>query len=110
MLSSEDKQNLYKFIAACIGDDHSIKQYQPLFNDHTIAVVEEMVNENIKCNARMKELLKGLIGGAAHLTKGWLKKLLKTAKKELAEIQLNGLGCLVIVKSRWKSAIMVSTI
>ena len=108
MLTNEEKQYLYKFISACIGEDLTIKQYVPLFNDNTVEVVEQMVNENIKCNARMKDLLTGLIGGAAYFTKGWLKRLLKTAKKELSDMQLNGMGCIAFVKSRWKSAILLS--
>ena len=110
MLSSEEKEYLYQIISAIIGEDFSIKSYVLYFNDETVVVVEKMAEENFKCNANMKELIKGLLGGSAHLTKGWLKKLLKSAKKKISKEELKGYGCLARTKAVWKTAIIGSTI
>lgn len=110
MLTSAEKDYLYEVISAVIGEDNSIKVYKASFNESTISVVEEMVEANFQCNANMKELIKGLLGGSARLSKGWLKKLLKGTKKKLSKTQLKGYGCLASVKSRWKTAIISSTI
>ncbi len=110
MLSNEEKDYLYDIISAVIGEDHSIKVYKIGFNETTIDVVEKMVEQNFQCNSNMKELIKGLLGGASILSKGWLKKMLKVGKKEVSKTELKGYGCLVSVKSKWKSAIINSTI
>lgn len=110
MLTSAEKDYLYDFISAVIGEDHSIKAYKTSFNESTILVVEEMVEANFLCNANMKELITGLLGGSAHLSKGWLKKLIKGTKKKVSKSQLKGYGCLASVKSRWKTAIISSAI
>lgn len=110
MLTSAEKDYLYEVISAIIGEGSSIKAYKTSFNESTISVVEEMVEANFQCNANMKELIKGILGGSAHLTKGWLKTLIKGTKKKLSKSQLKGYGCLASVKSRWKTAIISSTI
>lgn len=110
MLNPEEKQYLYDIISAVIGEDHSIKVYQPGFNERTIEIVEDMVEQNFQCNANMKELIKGLLGGAGRLSKGWLKKLIKGAKKRVSKSELKGYSCLASVKSKWKSAIIISAI
>lgn len=110
MLTSAEKDYLYDIISAVIGEDHSIKAYKTGFSESTISVVEEMVEANFQCNASMKELIKGLMGGSARLSKGWLKKLLKGAKKKLSKSELKGYGCLASVKARWKTAIISSAI
>ena len=110
MLSSEEKEYLYQIIAAIVGEDASIKSYTLYFNDQTVVAVEQMAEENFKCNANMKELIKGLLGGAANLSRGWLHRLLKNTKKKLSKSELNGYGCLVQSKATWKSTIIATTI
>lgn len=110
MLNSAEKDYLYDIISAVLGEDRSIKAYKTSFNETTISVVEKMVETNFQCNANLKELIKGLLGGTAQISKGWLKKLLKTTKKKVSKSELKGYGCLVSVKSRWKSAIINSAI
>lgn len=109
MLTSTEKDFLYEIISAVIGEDSSIKAYKIGFNESTISIVEDMVEANFQCNANMKELIKGLLGGASHLSKGWLKKLIKGTKKSISKNQLKGYGCLASVKARWKTAIISST-
>lgn len=110
MLSADEQDKLYMLITSIIGEDQTIKNHKPIFNEATIEVVEDMVEANIQCNTNMRQLITELVGGASNMTKGWLKKLLKTTKKSLSRIQLHGYGCLAATKARWKSAILVSTI
>lgn len=110
MLTSSEKDYLYQIIAGLIGEDTSIKAYRSQFNENTISVVEEMVAANSQCNASMKDLVTDLLGAGATLSKGWLKKALKTSKKKISKSTFRGYGCLVSVKSRWKTAIVSSAI
>ncbi len=110
MLSVSEKEYLYEIISAVIGEDSTIKKCRYSFNDSTVEVVEKMIDANSKCNAAMKELLLDLMLAGSFATKGWLKKVLKKARKKLKKEELRGYGCLASVKSRWKTAIITSTI
>lgn len=110
MLTHNEKERLYEIIAAVIGDDPAIKSYRNGFNENTVSVVEDMIVANRNCNANMRELLKDLLGASAMFSKGWLKKFLKMSKKKISKTELRGYGCLVSVKSRWKTAIINSAI
>ena len=110
MLSTSEKNYLYDVIAALIGDDHSVKAYRGNFNENTISVVEDMIAANAQCNANMKELVSELVGAGAKFSKGWLKVVLKRSKKKISKSTFRGYGCLVSVKSRWKTAIVNTAI
>ncbi len=110
MLSTSEKNYLYEVISALIGEDHSIKAYRGSFNESTVSVVEDMVAANSQCNANMKELVTELLGAGARLSKGWLKKALKSSKKRISKSTFRGYGCLASVKSRWKTAIVNTAI
>lgn len=110
MLSADEQDQLYVLITSIIGEDQTIKSHKPIFNETTVDVVEEMVEASIQCNTNMRKLITELVGGASVLTRGWLKRLLKTTKNSLSRIELNGYGCLAATKARWKSAILISTI
>jgi hypothetical protein len=110
MLQNHEKDRLYTIITAVLGEDNSIKAYKNGFNSHTVEIVEEMINANTKCNANLKRLLSDLLGISGAFVKGWLRKTLSTAKRNLTLTDLNGYGCLVSVKSRWKTAIINSTL
>lgn len=110
MLTSSQQDYLYQIIVASIGEDSSIKAVKGEFNEETIAVVESMIAENNKCNTAMKELFKELLGTAGSLSRGWLKKVVKTSKKAISKTEIKGYGCMVAVKSRWKTPIINTTI
>jgi len=110
MLSCNQKDYLYQIIAASIGEDPSIKSYKARFNDETVSVVEKMIAGNNKCNTAMKELFKELVGASAMMSKGWLKKILKSSEKVISKSEIKGYGCMVVSKSKWKSAIITTTI
>lgn len=110
MLSRSEKDYLYQIIVAVIGEDISIKTYKSGFNEQTVTVVEKMIAGNHQCNLAMKELFKDLLGASTLMTRGWLKKVLKASKKVISTTELKGYGCLVVSKSKWKSAIIISTI
>ena len=110
MLKTNEKDRLYDLITAMIGEDSSIKAYKSGFNEKTVAVVEDMIDAGMKCNANMKKLISDLLGASGTLTKGWLKKALGMAKQNLDISELKGYGCLVSVKARWKTEIIYSTI
>jgi hypothetical protein len=69
-----------------------------------------MLVENARCNHAMKELLVGLFNGATVVTKGWLRRALRTGSKVLKqeEIRLRGYACLVTTKANWRNAILAT--
>jgi hypothetical protein len=110
MLSSSQKDYLYQIIVAAIGEDISIKSYKSKFNEETVSVVEKMIAGNRQCNTAMKELFKDLVGASSMMTRGWLKKVLKASKKVISKTEMKGYGCMVVSKSKWKSAIIITAI
>lgn len=110
MLTTAEKENLYDLLVAIIGEDNTIKVYKHSFNETTVAIVEDMLAADSKCNANMRKLILDLSKGSGLVAKGWLKKVLKLNHKMLKKLDLKGYGCQVSVKSRWKTAIINSAI
>jgi hypothetical protein len=110
MLTHEEKQALYAVIAHAIGDDLHIRSYAHLFNERTIDVVEEMLSASATCNEDMRTLVAELIGAATVATKGWLRKVIKGTKRAILASDVRGYGCAMSVKSRWRTAIVTSTV
>ncbi len=111
MLTTNEQNTLYKLIVAFIGEDQGIKNYKSGFNERTILVVEDMIKANINCNLAMKNLLSGLVSAGKLTTRGWLKKALASIGYGLKSSgPLKGAGCLVVTKSKWKMAIISSSI
>lgn len=110
MLTINEKEYLYEIIASIIGDDITIKSYSHSFNEMTVDVVEKMISAEAKCNKTIKRLLTDLATAGGFVAKGWLKKALKMQKKLTKKSEFKGYGCLVSVKSRWKSQIISSAI
>lgn len=110
MLTLNEKEHLYEIITSVIGYDSSIRAYKNSFTENTVDVVEKMIEADIKCNASMKELLSDLLFVGRAGAKGWLRRILKNQIKYLKKNDIKGAGCLVSVKSRWKKAIIMSTI
>lgn len=109
MLSVEDKNDLYTVIVAIVGEDRSLLAYKPGFNSNTVEVVEDLISEAIKCNSNLRELVTDLLGGTRILVKGWLRRSLNESAKRVRKMNLRGQGCMVSIKSRWKSVIILST-
>lgn len=112
MLSAEEKNDLYLVYASALGEDPQIKAIKSQFNEETVQVVEQAVSEVAKCNANMTKLLADLIRGSTLFAKGWLKKGLKKISKALkdGDIKLNGYGCMVATKAKWREAVIISTL
>jgi len=110
MLSNREKERLYRVIVSVIGEDASIKNVTKSFNMKTVASVETMVATSNQCNENMESLVSGLLTPAAFRGTGWLLKILKLANVVIPKRNLKGLGCTVMVKARWKSYILASTI
>lgn len=110
MLSHREKECLYEIIIAVIGDDQTIKAYKGGFNEKTVLIVEEMIEANTECNKNMEKLVESLLGTSTLFTRGWLRRLLKATTRKISKTEFEGYGCLASVKSRWKAAIISSTI
>lgn len=110
MLTSTEQDNLLDIIVYVTGNDTSISSYKRNFNSHTALVVEEMLEESTKCNSSMRDFVSDLLGAGQLMTRGWLRTALRTGKKLVRSRELRGYLCLMGVKSKWKSAIIHSTI
>lgn len=107
-LTEQEKDQLYSIISAFIGEDIAILAARSRFTEQTVAVVEDMVTTNMNCNESMKSLVSEILSGGRVLATGWLKRALGAASKAVKNSTLNGYGCLVTTKSRWKTEILVS--
>ena len=84
MLTANEKDYLLDMIFAVIGEDQAVRNYKSGFNEETITVVEQMIEANTSCNENMRKLAKDLLGGSGTLARGWLKKVLKSAKRKVS--------------------------
>jgi len=110
VLTTREQDYLYQIIAAAIGDDITIKRAKVYFNEESVIIAEQMIESNKQCNVAIKELFKGLLGGGAALSRGWLRKVLKRSKKIISRSNIKGYACMATSKSKWKSAILLTTI
>lgn len=112
MLTRMEQDDLYTVIASVFGEDASIKAVKYQFNEQTVEVVEEAIAAKANCDGAMKSLLVGLLGASTMLTKGWLRKVVSKFAKGIRSdnVKLNGYGCLVGSKAKWKTPIITSTI
>lgn len=112
MLSVEEQADLYRVYASALGEDAQVKAVESRFNEDTLDAVEAAVSAAAQCNANMAKLLGNLLGGGSVFAKGWLKKGLKRIGKRLRDdqVKLNGYGCMVATKAKWREAIIMSTI
>jgi hypothetical protein len=110
MLTAQEQADLYEVISAALGPDTSIKSVQNIFNEQTLAIAEEAVVAAANCNANMKKLVFGLLGGTSILAKGWLRKILKKFSKELkaGDVKFRGYACQVVTANNFKTAIVGS--
>ncbi|WP_148861867.1 hypothetical protein [Marinobacter fonticola] len=110
MLSTE-KDNLLTVIEILFDGEHS--QFAALkdqFTEETAELVEQAMEELIKCNERMKSLVTGLVGGAKVFARGWLRQNLDKVSRALEDrrLQFDGMACRVQVAANFKRAIYMS--
>ena len=63
-LSNSEKEDLLNIIEVLFGHDSEIARLKDSFNVRTIEAVEEALETLVRCNANMRSLVVGLIGGA----------------------------------------------
>ena len=109
-LSEQEKDQLYDVIVNFMGESEVIATAKPRFNEKTVAVVEDMITQNIKCNDSIKQLVGDMLSGGRVLATGWLRRSLGAASKAAKKSSFNGLACRVTTKANWQSAIMISAL
>ncbi|SOB77086.1 hypothetical protein SAMN04488490_2848 [Marinobacter sp. LV10R510-11A] len=94
MLSRTEKEDLLAVIDI-LFDDNQLRRLKSNFNEDTAYIVEQAIEELIKCNASMKELVTGLVAGASILTGGWLRQSLDKIAQALRDkqLQFDGMAC-----------------
>lgn len=110
-LSNSEKEDLLIIIEVLFGHDSEIARLKDSFNVRTIEAVEEALETLVRCNANMRSLVVGLIGGAGLFVRGWLRQILSKLRSELESkrIKFDGLACKVVMAYNWRSAIIIST-
>src|SRR5690554_2526348 len=110
-LSNTEKDDLLKVVEVLFGHDPGIERLKDSFNTRTVETVEDALEALVRCNANMRSLVVGLIGGTGLLVRGWLREILSKLRKELESnrIKFDGLACKVVSAYNWKSAIVIST-
>lgn len=109
-LTQKEKNGLYTIIVNVIGEDASIAQRKPYFNEQTIHIVQDMIEGNKDCNKIMKELVTNLLTVGRLPAKKWLRKALGRINDLIkASDDFKGFGCKVSVKAKWKNPIIMTT-
>ena len=106
ILSDQEKDALYRVIAITIGDVPRIKAVKHRFDSVTVDVVEEMVHAAMECNAQVRTIFVEIAATGGVLTKGWLKRTLKTSSYILEKTQLRGFACQSNIRSAWGNLIL----
>lgn len=94
MLTRQEKDDLMTVINI-LFDDNQLRGLKHNFNERTAEVVEQAMEELVKCNANMKELVTGLTMGISVFTRGWFKQSLDKIAQALRDrqLQFDGMGC-----------------
>lgn len=94
MLTMQEKNDLMTVINI-LFKDNQLQALKHDFNDRTVEVVEKAMEELVKCNARMKELVTGLTLGISIFTRGWLKRSLDKVAQGLRDrrLKFDGMAC-----------------
>ena len=94
MLARQEKDDLMTIINI-LFDDNQLRSVKHNFNERTAEVVEQAMEELVKCNASMKELVTGLTTGISVFTRGWLKQSLDRIARALRDrqLQFDGMAC-----------------
>ena len=110
-LSDSEKEDLLKIIEVLFGHDSEISRLKDSFSVRTVEAVEEALETLVRCNANMRSLVLGLVGGASLFVRGWLRQILSKLRSELESKRINfdGLACRVVMAYNWRSAIIIST-
>ncbi len=111
ILTTSEKDQLMDILRVIFRGQHSrFESVKHGFNNRTVNLVEEALNELIECNQGMKDLVTSLTGGASKIAKGWLKRVLRSFSQRLKDnrIQLDGLGCQVTTARNYGTAIYLS--
>lgn len=112
MLTPQEKNDLYEILIHTFGNDPKLKSNKEYFNEQTLQVAEQAINEDMKCNTLMRELVSNLASGSSFFAKGWLRKVLRKVASGLKdeEVGIRGYACMVGTKSRWLPVIIATTI
>lgn len=90
----------------------ALVSYSRGYNQETMALTEDLLDELRECNGRVQALLISLAGAAALATKGWLRKVLEKLAEELGRsgYTLKFSGCRNHVASYWVREIQMSAV
>ena len=80
------------------------------FTDETVELTEKALEELATYNESLKGLVTDLVGGAAKLSRGWLKWSLKTMSWKIRDqkLKFDGAACKTRVAANFKSLIYLS--
>lgn len=110
MLTRQEKDDLMTVINI-LFDDNQLRGLKPSLNERTAEVVEQAMEELVKCNNSMKELVTGLTMGISVFTRGWLKQSLDKIAQALRDkqLQFDGMACRHQVAANFGTEIYRST-
>lgn len=106
-LTIEERRNLRALLVVVLPEDEGLwTSSEHLLSDDTLEKTERFLAQCTACTKRMQKLFLDLAGG---LTRGWLRRVLREASKEVAKessFWTGNVPCYVTAKSRWRSDIV----
>jgi hypothetical protein len=110
MLTRQEKNDLVT-IVDILFNDNQLRSLKYSFSERTVDVIEQAMEELVKCNASMKELVMGLVSGASVIGRSWLRQSLDKIAQALRDkqLQFDGMACRNQVAANFRQEIYLST-
>lgn len=112
LLEPHEQQQLVMLLGALYGSTAQFLPYKHLFNQATLEATEALLVDLDRCNAQMKKLIVGVAGGAAFVTKGWLRGVLQKMTEALQgeHLVFNGAACRNVARAKGVSRVIATTL
>ncbi len=110
MLTRQEKNDLVT-IVDILFNDNQLRSLKYSFSERTVDVIEQAMEELVKCNASMKEPVMGLVSGASVIGRSWLRQSLDKIAQALRDkqLQFDGMACRNQVAANFRQEIYLST-
>lgn len=111
-LTSDEQDALLTIFQILYGTDEIFQKYKHSFNEKTLEVAEDALQQLQRCNNQLYDLISGLLGVRAVMAKkGWLRDILKEVATALADEKnrYDLAGCRNAVAIMYRSKIITST-
>jgi len=110
LLLPEEQESLLTILRVIYGNDAQFIKNKNYFNEQTLLVTEEALQQLRLCNNQLSTLFSRLLGAGALYAKGWLREILKEVATSMSENNeiFNYIACRNVVAASYKMKILTT--